>query len=175
MPFQKTKFILLLPLLLLLFTGYSCSPSLDTLVKRARAAAKDAPPRSLDTVTIVLPGLLLFKEDAAAHNATSFDIVCLDKRGIFTNTLAEIERCECQLYQKEGGKIRRMRLLWTAEPLDNWTWSRVYFDETGKPKMKDKLKVTSPYKFVSISNKRTWSSNFIHEEITMYFEMTVIR
>ena len=170
----KPRLLLPLLLLFLLFTGYACSPSLDTLVKKARAAAKDTPPRRADTTIIILPELLLFKEDAAAHNATSYKVICLDKHGVATNTLADI-RCECQLYQQEGDRIKRMRVLWAAEPIGDWTWKRTYFDENGELKMEDKLKVTAPYKFIFVNNKTTWGTGYIHEEYKMYFEMTVIR
>lgn len=175
MPHQKSKLLLPVAFILLLFAGFACRPSMDTLLKRARISAKDAPPRRVDTTVIILPALLLFKEDAAAHNATSFNIICLDNQGVFTDELDKMERCECQLYQQDEVGIKRMRVLWAAEPLDEWTWRRTYFDENGKPETEDQLKITAPYKFVFINNKTTWGDNYTHEEYTMYFEMTVIR
>ena len=118
---QKSRLLLPIAVLLFLFVGFSCRPSMDTFLKRARASAKDAPPRKIDTTIIVLPGLLMFKEDAVAHNATSFDIICLDEQGIFTDELDKMESCECQLYQEDEVGIKRMRVIWAAELLDDWT------------------------------------------------------
>jgi len=169
------KYVLLSLIAFPLFLSYSCTPSIEKRIAKYREAAKDAPPKNSDTTLVQLPGLLLFKETPSLHNATSFDIVCLDKSGVVTNTLEEIEKCECRLYQKEAARIKRIRVLWEAQPINQQIWQRTFFDEAGKPTKKDKLKTTIPFRHIMIHTENTWGEHSNAVIITAYFEMIILK
>lgn len=170
-----TSLLILSIAALAILSSFSCRPSIERLLSESREAAKKAPPLRVDTTVVHLPGLLLFKENPALYSATSFDIVCLDKAGLVTKVYKNIEKCECQLYQKDEDKIKRMRVLWMAYPIDQQVWQRTYFDQDSKPIKKDKLKITVPLQCAFIKEENTFGQGFLSTTITIYLKMIIIK